>query len=438
MSNEERPVTGRDLASLYETEGTSVHDRIARLIPVTAILLVGVVTAHGAQAQKPALAPSCSTPAVSGNGSYSPLVAAQNGFGFRLLKRLTAQSTSGNTFISPTSIAIALEMAYDGAAGSTRTAMAKTLGLQGMTPAQVRSQAPGLLEALQPAHGSGPFIADSLWAQRNVAFRSAFIRHTRFSYGATVRRIDLRAPSASATINAWVNCATKGKIPSIVGRIPPQTMLYLINAVYFSGAWQRPFNASNTHTQPFTTGPGETLKVPMMTESGPLWYDKGPDFQMVGLDYTHTRYMMVVLLPNQGTSLRSFTAGITAVRWSGWVGHLERLPGTLFLPRISLRTDYALIPTLTAMGMGNAFSDSADFSGMCVQPCKISDVRHKAFLKVDEKGTIAAAATSVGIEPTAIQVPQFTMTVNRPFVAGILDRRTGATLFLGAINNPRG
>jgi serpin B len=415
-----------------------VRDRIARLAPVAAVLLAGVVTAHGAQAQKPALAPSCSAPSASGSQNYGQLVAAQNGFGFRLLKHLTAQNPSDDTFFSPTSVAIALGMAYDGAAGSTRAAMARTLGLVGMTPAQVRSRAPGLLEMLQPANGAGPFVANSLWAQRGTALRSAFIRHARSSYGATVRRIHLHAPSAPTVINSWVSCATRGRIPSIVDTIPPQTMLYLINAVYFSGAWQRPFTASNTHTQTFTTGAGGTLQVPMMTETEPLWYYKGRNFQMIALYYTHTQYMMVVLLPNRGTSLRSFAAGITAARWSRWIGHLELLPGTLFLPRISVRTDYGLVPTLTAMGMGNAFSDRADFSGMCVQPCRISDVRHEAFLKVDEKGTIAAAATSVGIEPTAVQVPQFTMTVNRPFVTGIFDRRTGANLFVGAINNPKG
>lgn len=415
-----------------------MRDRIVRVIPVGAILLAGAATTHGAQARKPALSASCSAPAVSGSQDYGRLVHAQNGLGFRLLRRLTAQSPSGNTFLSPTSIATALEMAYDGAAGSTRTAMARTLGLAGMTPAQVRSHVPGLLQMLQPAQGSGPFIADSLWAQRGMSFRRAFIQHARSSYGATVRRIDLHAPSAPATINSWVSCATRGKIPSIVGTIPPQTMLYLINAVYFSGAWQRPFNASNTRTQTFTAGTGGKLQVPMMTETGPLWYYKGPNFQMIGLYYHLNRYMMVVLLPNKGTSLRSFTAGLTATRWSRWSGHLELLPGTLFLPRISVRTDYGLVPTLTAMGMGNAFSDNADFSGMCVQPCKISDVRHRAFLKVDEKGTIAAAATSVGIEPTAIQPPQFTMTVNHPFVVGIFDRRVGGTLFVGAINNPKG
>ncbi len=415
-----------------------MRDRIFRLIPVGAVLLVGSLTMHGAQAKSSSAGPACGAPAVSGSQDYGGLVQAQNSMGFRLLRHLTAQNPSGDTFLSPTSVATALEMAYDGAVGSTRTAMARTLGLAGMTPAQVRSRAPGLLEMLQPANGAGPFIANSLWAQREVGFRRAFLQHARSGYGATVRHIDLHAPSAPAAINSWVSCATRGKISSIVGKIPPQTVLYLINAVYFSGAWQRPFNIANTRTQPFTTGTGGKIEVPMMTASGSYWYHKTPKFQTVGLYYTHTRYVMVILLPNKETPLRSFVAGITASRWSRWVDHLTYLPGTLFLPRISVRTDYGLVPTLTAMGMGTAFSDNADFSDMCVQPCKISDVRHRAFLKVDEKGTIAAAATSVGIEPTAVQTPQFTMTVNRPFVAGILDRRTGAVLFVGAIDNPVG
>jgi serpin B len=409
-----------------------------RGLALGAVVLVGVVTARGAHAQAHTEKSACASPVVSGSGNYGPLVAAQNDFAFRLLQRLTAQNPAGNTFFSPTSIAMALTMAYDGAAGSTRTAMARTLGLAGITPAQARSQAPGLLEALQPAGGAGLSIANSLWAQRDAALRSAFIRHAQTSYGATVRRIDLHAPSAPATINAWVSCATSGKIPSIIGTIPLQTMLYLINAVYFSDSWFLPFSTASTRVQTFTTGTGARLQVPMMTASGPSWYYKGPTFQMLALYYHHTRYMMLILLPSQGTSLRSFTSGITAARWSRWVGHLARIPGTISLPRMSVRTNYALIPTLTAMGMGNAFGDNADFSGMCVQPCKISEVRHKAFLKVDEKGTVAAAVTSVGVEPTMVMPSQFSMIVNRPFVAGIYDTRTGAVLFAGAVNNPAG
>jgi serpin B len=112
--------------------------------------------------------------------------------------------------------------------------------------------------------------------------------------------------------------------------------------------------------------------------------------------------------------------------------------GTLSLPHISLRTDYNLIPSLTALGMGIAFTDSANLSGMCVQPCAISEVRHRALLTVNEQGTVAAGVTSVGVVPTSIQVPQFTMSVDRPFVVAIADRSTGAVLFAGAVNNPKG
>jgi serpin B len=176
----------------------------------------------------------------------------------------------------------------------------------------------------------------------------------------------------------------------------------------------------------------------MMTETGTYPYYRASTFTMVGLPYTGNRFMMYVLLPNDGVSLRSISSGLSAARWSRWTGQLTVSQGTLSLPRFSLRTDYSLIPPLSAMGMSAAFGDSADFSGMCVRPCRISEVRHKAFLAVNEKGTVASAATSVGVEPTAALNPTFSMVVNRPFLVTIADRRTGAVLFAGTVNNPKG
>lgn len=401
------------------------------------ILLAGSVTAGGAHARGAAPGASCSAAAVSSEGSSRALVASQNGFGFRLLRNLVARDPSADTFLSPTSVAIALGMAYDGARGATATAMAHALGVSHLSQATVRAQAAALLSALRPTGGSGLAIANSLWAQQGTGFRSAFLHHARSKYGATVRRIDLHAASAPGTINSWVSCATRGKIPSIVGPIPPQTILYLINAVYFSDSWAQPFSRANTKTETFHA-PGGAVQTPMMSQTSMFGYYQAPSFQLVSLPYKHPRFSMLVLLPGSGASLRSFVNGITASAWNRWLGQIKTEEGTLVLPRISLRSEYDLIPPLASLGMGNAFTDSANFSGMCVQPCAISEVRHRALLQVNEKGTVAAGATAVGIVPTAIQTSQFSMTVDRPFVIAITDRTTGAILFTGVVNNPKG
>lgn len=416
---------------------TPVRDRIERITLLAAVLLAAILTTRGAGAQTSAAGPACNAATPSGTGTSTGLVAAENGFGFRLLRTLAARDPSANTFLSPTSVATALGVAYDGARGDTGAAMARTLGLSHLSQAKIRAQAAALLGSLRPTGGAGLVIADSLWAQQGTGFRSAFIKHARSSYGATVRRIDLRAASAPATINAWVSCATRGKIPSIVGPIPPQTILYLINAVYFRDSWAHPFSQALTKTGTFHA-PGGAVQTPMMTQTSTFGYYQAPTFQMVSLPYAHPRFSMVVLLPRSGTSLPSVLNGITDRTWNRWLAQMKGQEGTLSLPRISLRTDYNLIPPLASLGMGNAFSESANFSGMCVQPCAISEVRHKALLQVDEKGTIAAGVTSVGVEPTAIQTSRFSMTVDRPFLIAITDRTTGAVLFAGAVNTPKG
>lgn len=415
--------------------GTRVWRPVILALAIAAMAL----TARGARADAHVRA-ACSPATGSTSGRYADLVADQNGFGFRLLRTLARGN--GNTLISPVSIATALDMAYDGARGGTETAMAKTLGVRGLTPDKTRAQAAALLSALRPRGSDGLFMANSLWAQRELAFQPLFMQHVRTSYGATVRRLDLHSPSAPATINAWVSCATRGKISSIVDSIPAQTVLYLINAVYFRGSWDHPFNLSRTRPRTFTTGSGAMVKAPTMRTTGSFGYEQVAGSQMAVMNYVGSKFAMVILLPNRGKSLRSVTAGLTESRWTDLLGHIKAGYGTIFLPRFSLVSDYNLIPPLSALGMGSAFADSADFSGMCIQPCKISSVRHRALLSVNEKGTIGAATTAVGVVPTiSVNSPPpipFVMVVNRPFIAAVLDRGTGGVPFIAAVNDPRG
>jgi serine protease inhibitor len=232
-----------------------------------------------------------------------------------------------------------------------------------------------------------------------------------------------------------VKSATASKIPTIVDRIPPDVILYLINAVYFHGTWAHAFNLTATRSHAFTTSSGAT-QVQMMSQEGNFPYVRTSNAEIISLPYRGGRFSMNIVLPPAGVSLQPFARQLTPSVWKIWLARTRTAYGAISLPRFSLTNDQQLVAPLTRLGMGTAFSSRADFSGMCVQPCRLSQARQKTFLNVDENGTTAAAVTSIGISPTATQQTTFSMVVDRPFLFSIQDASTGSILFIGAINQP--
>jgi len=367
------------------------------------------------------------------------LVAATRDFGFRLLNGLVAGQPDRNVFISPSSIATALAMTYNGAAGATRQAMAATLGLRGMSVGEA-DQAYALLAAT--LHGLDPHveltIANSLWSRQNVPFNPAFVAALRQYFGATATTLDFADPRASLAINGWVNLRTHGKIARIVpDRLDPAMILYLINAIYFKGRWTVPFDKGQTRQRPFArSGSGQKV-LPMMTRTDSFPYYRGAGFQGISLPYGNGKWSMVVLLPDASSSLGALHANLTAGAWDSWLSQFKPSFGTIVLPRFKVDYTHTLNQALIALGMGEAFSRQADFSGLTTATrARISAVDHAALMEVDEEGATAAAATAVGIIPTAVRAPGFTLIVDRPFLCAIRDSTTGTVLFAGSIVDP--
>lgn len=400
---------------------------------------------------------SPAAPAPAG-GTGAPLTASGTDFGFAAFHRLFASAPRGNTFISPISISLALEMVYEGARGNTRASMARVLGIGRLTPLQVNRDAAALISALQrgepgktsrgPGYPATPptqlRIADSIWSRSGIPFQQSFLDMAQRYFDARASSLNFDSPDAVKTVNAWVSCATRGKITSIVSSLRAAIML-LINAVYFQGSWTNPFNVRDTHQQPFTLASGRSITVPMMHLGGrvPSFfpYYAGKDVQVVELPYgLSRRFSMVIVLPHRGTSLAQFAPRLTRSNWGYWIKKMGNVyqHGILAMPRINVTYGQDLKRALVAMGMGTAFSPHADFSGLCTIPCKITHVLHKTFLHVDEKGTTAAGVTAVEIGGGGGFPPPhpFHMTVDRPFFLGIRDGRSGAVLFLGAVNRP--
>jgi serpin B len=369
-------------------------------------------------------------------------VASYSAFGIDLYLKTAAADAGKNVFISPASVGFALAMTWNGSAGETREAMARTLRLPTTDPGAVNAADSALIAGMKaPIENVELAVANSLWGRQGVDFKKPFLERNKRSYGAELRSLDFANPESPGVINAWVAGNTKGKIRDIVDRIDPAAVLFLINAIYFKGAWETEFDESLTAEEVFH-GAGGDVRAPMMKQSGKYSYLAGDGFQAARLPYGDGRIGMYVFLPDEASNLAEFHAKLSAETWKGWMEGFTKRDGRIALPRFTIEYKAKLRRALSELGMGIAFDGAAaDFSGMLSVPgvnAYIHDVIHKTFCEVNEKGTEAAAVTSVEIRVTSVMEPpkRFEMVCDRPFFFAIVDGETGLILFMGSLANP--
>jgi serpin B len=385
------------------------------------------------------------TPPAGAEADLVELVAGNSAFAFDLYQAV--RESEGNLFYSPYSISQALAMTYAGARGETKQQMADTLSF---TLSDDRLHPAFNALDLDIAHrGEGAEaraeerfqlnIANALWGQQGFAFLSEFLDVLAQNYGAGLRILDfVTAPEESrVTINDWVSDQTAGKIPDLIpqGIIDDLTRLVLTNAIYFNAGWLFPFEPQDTQDGPFHLLDGGEVTVPMMKQGQELSYAEGEGYQAVSLPYGMSGLSMVLLVPPAG-QFGAFESSLSAERVDAIVKGLGRWSVTLSMPKFDFESSFDLGETLATMGMPDAFTELADFSGMTgSRDLLIQAVVHKAFVSVDEEGTEAAAATAVVMGPTS--VPEHVdLTIDRPFIFLIRDYETGTVLFVGRVVNP--
>ena len=366
--------------------------------------------------------------------------AASSKFSFKLYDQILKQRKTKNTFVSPTSIMLALAMTYNGADGTTREGMARALELEGMSLEEVNRAFADLKSVLAPTDPKIQLkIANSLWARNGFTMKPAFIERNKQFYGAEVASLNFADPAATDTINSWVKKNTEGKIEKILDSIGSDDVLFLINAIYFKGQWQYEFDKKKTKPDVFKLTGGEQKELPMMSRSGSYFYYKGKNFQSVALPYGKGSVAMYVFLPDEQTSLDQFEKDLTSENWEGWMQSFRMVPGEVTLPRFKVEWESRLNDALIALGMAEAFSNSANFSQIAELKGAnlfISEVKHKSICEVNEEGTVAAAVTSVGMALASAPPPPFSMKVDRPFFFAIRENQTGLLLFMGSVTNP--
>lgn len=371
-----------------------------------------------------------------------PLVTqAQNQFAFRLFaETLKEHPAPANVLISPISIFLDLSMAYNGTAGATHAAMRDALGLEKIDDPTLNTHSLALMQQLTgDTSGVTLDMANAIWYRdRGVAPLADFLAVNQQYYQALVKGADF-SPQTVRQVNDWVSEKTQGKIPSILQRINPEDFMYLINAVYFKGAWKNSFDSTHTKDQAFAS-PAGTVQAPFMTINDRFNYLQNDSLQMVELPYGTGQFSMYVLLPAKGMNLRALLSQLQENSLDAWTRSLDSVKIRLRLPKWKYRYQISdLKPALTAMGMGVAFTREADFSRMypAEAGAYISKALHKTYIEVNEAGTEAAAVTSIGVSVTSAPLnPPPLMEVNRPFLYIIMDHASGVIVFLGAVTDP--
>ncbi len=353
-----------------------------------------------------------------------------------------------NLFFSPYSLSVALAMTWAGARSTTEAQMAEVLHFT-LNQARLHPAFNALDLALAArgeqsnAEAAMPFrlhATNALFGQAGFGFLDPFLDTLAESYGAGMRLMDFAAdPDASrVVINDWVSDQTETRIEDLLapGIITDLTRLVLVNAIYFSASWAEPFEETNTRDEPFALLDGSQIQTATMHVGLMTGYAAGENYQAAELSYDGEQLAMLLIVPNQGA-----LAAVEGMLSSAKVAQIQReLTGHLVdlaLPKFSFRSLVPAKAPLQALGMVDAFRfEDADLSGMDgTRGLYIQDVVHQGFVAVDEKGTEAAAATAVVIGATSVP-PRAMLQVNRPFIFAIVDRPTGATLFIGRVVDP--
>jgi serine protease inhibitor len=373
--------------------------------------------------------------------------ASDTAFGLGVLGAWCRQDPAANIVLSPESLASGLGMAYLGARASTARAMASVLHLPA-TGAALEAGLRARSRGLRGLDGPGVTVAgsDRVWASPSLMPLPSYLHEVAADYGASVGRAPLLTDPGRAVqeIDAAIAAATRGHIPQLLGPGSLNDIAWVLtDALYLDADWASPFQASQTRPGPFTTASGRQVGAQFL-HGGDFRFASLDGWTAVSLPYRGGKLTMTALLPDSGSggcpALSAATLGSVTSALAGRASH--RPPGTsglapIALPKVSLHSSASLRNLLTSLGMGIAFTGDADFSGLSRSACCIGLVVHAATLAVGEKGTVASAATAVGVLPAAaVTVPLRQIVFDRPYLLLVTATGTGEPLFLARVADP--
>lgn len=368
------------------------------------------------------------------------VVDSANTFAFDLFRPIVENDNGGkNLMISPFSITSALSMVLNGAAGETYEGIRHTLRYDGKTLREINETYLKLLKDMVPVDPRVKVeIANSVWVEKRMTVKQAFIDALEKWYLAEARNIDVSDPDAVDMVNGWIEEKTHDRIKDMLDYLSPDLAMLLINAIYFDGRWRYQFDKKNTSDRPFYVTTVTPVNVSMMYQENNFAVARSGNATIIDLPYGQGNYTMVVMLPDEDVSLADLAANLNPANWKGWMQQLSNGASEVQLtfPKFEYEYKRTLNDDLKALGMYMAFGTWADFSNITDQSIMISRVIHQAFIRTDEEGTEAAAATVVEFEFTSMPETRV-VNVNRPFLWFIRETTTGAIVFMGQVVDPR-
>ncbi|XP_059846800.1 alpha-1-antiproteinase-like [Hypanus sabinus] len=373
------------------------------------------------------------------SSSLLRLSAANSDFALRLYKQIASQSgtDSQNIFFSPLSISASLSMLSLGARENTLTQLLQVLGYSNITRNDAVRVGQIFHELLEHVSKLSDRLktGNSLYVQEGREIHEKFIREAEELYKAKTETVDFREQQRTKDkINAYVSNETEGKIPNILSKsLSQDTVMLLLNYILFRGNWLRPFNTSRTYEADFRVDRRTTVKVPMMRRMGSYYrtYARDLSSDVLLMEYVENTSLLI-LLPRPG-KLAEVERKLTIQKIYQLLSSLKKCYVEVHLPKMILKKDYQLKTLLNSMGIRDAFTSDANFSGLSKWPVKLSEVIQRSMLKIDERGSTASSSTETEITVQSA-IPK--IKINRPFLLLIADNQLKSVLFAGRVANP--
>lgn len=361
-----------------------------------------------------------------------------NNFSFELLRSTIEHSNEENILLSPMSASMALGMVLNGANGNTQDEIRKVINMENLTREEINTYYKLMLEKLPVLDKKTNLkIANAIWLRNDFQTKTDFLKKNRTHFNAYIKAIDFNQQWAVDTINDWASRNTNGLIPKVIKSIPPLTMLYIMNALYFKGDWVKQFDKNKTKEFDFEIEKGESTKVNMMLATDTFLYASDDHAQYLTMPYGNGAFSMAILLPTQENNIHSLLENIDANRLDDIFRKMKKRKVHVGFPRFKVKQTFNLKNVLKDMGMNEIFNKSlADLTGISdMKPLFVSSVQQDAYVEVTEEGTEAAAVTTISVGTSFNPNESLYFVANRPFVFLIRENSTGAILFIGKMGN---
>ncbi|WP_018923137.1 serpin family protein [Salsuginibacillus kocurii] len=363
------------------------------------------------------------------------VIAGQRAFGIELLQHTYHEDE--NTLISPLSIQMALAMTMNGAAGDTKADMADVMHVDSEEIDAVNETMQVLISQANATEETVFALANTIWHQQGREVNEELTDTVSRHYGAEIESTNFSDEGTLDEINSWVEQQTGGMIEELLIDLDPSTVMLLVNALYFQGDWQLPFDSSQTTEQEFETASGAMADVEMMKEEDTFPLAETETFTAVEMPYGEDKaFSMLALLPHEDQDIEDMKAELVDGNWS-FLDEFTMEDFQLEFPKFTTKTNKNLNEPLKALGMEVPFAESeAEFPHLVAEegdPLYISEVEHGTKINVNEKGTEAGAATSVAMDEDE---PAKAITFDRPFLLALVENELKAPLFLGTVQNP--